>query len=308
MLVPHAKVIVNPTAGGYSVYREWPRIREQLRSIGLSFDYEYSEGVGHAMEVAKAAVDAGYHYLVAVGGDGTINEVANGILCSSSSANTILGIVSAGTACSFARSIRIPQDHLSACSRLIGQGRRLIDVGAVEYQGEGRSLQRFFINEADVGFGAEAVETSKDIPSHFGRSINYPLFVAASVRCLFRYQNKRLSLRVENDAEVICPCAMIVIANGNYFGGGMHIAPQAKLDDGLLDMIIVGDVEKSELVKIWLMSYEGAHIRHNNITVKRAANGTIQSCERVLVETDGELIGECPVSFRIIPSALTIVV
>lgn len=108
MSVPYAKVIVNPTAGGYSVHREWPRIRKQLRSIGLSFDYEYSEGVGHAIEVAKAAVDAGYRYLVAVGGDGTINEVANGILCSTGSASTILGVVSVGTACSFTRSIGIP--------------------------------------------------------------------------------------------------------------------------------------------------------------------------------------------------------
>ena len=308
MLVPHAKVIVNPTAGGYSVHKEWPQIRKQLRSIGLSFDYEYSEGVGHAIEVAKAAVDAGYRYLIAVGGDGTINEVANGILCSTGSASTILGVVSAGTACSFTRSIGIPKDYINACSLLTGQGRRLVDVGVVECRSKGQSLRRFFVNQADVGFGAEVVEASKDIPGHFGRSINYAPFVLAAVRCLFSYQNKRLTLRVENDAEVIRLCAMVVIANGSYFGGGMRIAPQAKPDDGLLDMIIVGDVKKSDLVKIWLMSYEGTHITHNNITVKRTTNATIQSCERTLVETDGELIGECPVSFRIIPSALTIVV
>jgi len=101
---------------------------------------------------------------------------------------------------------------------------------------------------------------------------------------------------------------MIVIANGSYFGGGMHIAPQAKPDDGLLDMIVIGDTEKSELVKIWLMSYEGTHVKHNSIKVKRIKEVTIESQEKALVETDGELIGECPVSFRIIPSALTIVV
>ena len=308
MLVPHAKVIVNPAAGGYSVRREWPRISKQLRRLGLSFDYEYSQGVGHAIEIAKAAVDAGYRYLVAVGGDGTINEVANGILCSTGSANTILGIVGAGTACSFTRSIGIPQDYVSACSLLVGQGRRLVDIGVAECRSEGQSLQRFFVNEADVGFGAEIVEASKNRPRYFGRSINYAPFVAAGVRRLLSYQNKHLTLRVENDAEAMCLCTMVVIANGSYFGGGMCIAPQAKFDDGLLDMVVIGDVEKYELVKIWLMSYEGTHITHNNVTVKRATNVTIQSSERVLVETDGELIGECPVSFRIIPSALTIVV
>ena len=144
MSVPYAKVIVNPAAGGYSVRRKWPRIRKRLRSIGLSFDYEYTEGIGHAVELAKAAADAGYRYLVAVGGDGTINEVANGILCSTGSASTILGIVSAGTACSLTRAVGIPQDYISACSVLTGQGRRLIDVGAVEYKSGGQSLKRFF--------------------------------------------------------------------------------------------------------------------------------------------------------------------
>ena len=308
MSVPHAKVIVNPSAGGYSVRREWTRIRKQLQSLGLSFDYEHSEGVGHAIKIAKEAVDAGYRYLIAVGGDGTINEVANGILCSTGSASTILGVVNAGTACSFTRSIGIPPDYVSACSLLVGQGRRLVDIGVAECRSEGQSLQRFFVNEADVGFGAEIVEASKAIPRHFGRSINYAPFALAAVRWLFSYKNKRLILRVNNGAETMYPCTMVVIANGSYFGGGMRIAPQAKPDDGLLDMIIIGDVEKSELVKIWLMSYKGTHITHNSVTVKRATNVTIQSSERVLVETDGELIGECPVSFRIIPSALTIVV
>ncbi len=308
MSVPHAKVIVNPAAGGYSVHREWPRVRKQLQGIGLSFDYEYSEGTGHAVEIAKAAVNAGYRYLVAVGGDGTINEVANGILRSTGSASTILGIVSAGTACSFTRSIGIPKDYISACSLLVGQGRRSIDVGIAECRSEGQSLQRFFLNEADVGFGSEIVKASKDIPRHFGRRISYAPFVVASVRRLFSYRNKRLNLRVENNAEATCLCAIIVIANGSYFGGGMRIAPQAKLDDGLLDMVVIGDVGKSELVKLWLMSYKGTHITHSSVTVKKATNVTIQSSERVLVETDGELIGECPVSFRIIPSALTIVV
>lgn len=308
MSVPRAKVIVNPVAGGYSVHKEWPRIRKHLRNIGLPFDYEYTEGVGHATEVAKAAVNAGYRYLIAVGGDGTINEVANGILCSTASTSTILGVVSAGTACSFARSLGIPQNYISACSVLTGQGRRLIDVGFVEYKSGGQSLQRFFVNEADVGFCAEVVQASKDIPSNFGRSINYAPFVIASVRCLFSYQNKRLSLSMENDIEASYLCTMVVIANGSFFGGGMRVAPHAEIDDGLLDMIIVGNVEKSELVKIWLMSYEGTHTTHKDITVKRITNVAIQSSEKMLLETDGELVGECPVSFRIIPSALTIVV
>ncbi len=308
MSVPHAKIIVNPRAGGYSVRREWPRIRKQLRSIGLSFDYEFSEGVGHAIEVAKAAVDAGYRYLIAVGGDGTINEVANGILCSTGSASTILGVVGAGTACSFTRSIGIPQDYAGACSLLVGKRRRLVDVGVVECRSKGQSLRRFFVNHADVGFGAEVVEAARAIPGHFGRSVNYAPFVIASVGCLFSYESKNVTLGMGSDAATTCLRTMVVVANGSYFGGGMLIAPQAKPDDGLLDIVIFGNANRSELLKIWLMSYQGTHVTHKNVIVKRATNAAIQSCERALVEIDGEVIGECPASFRIVPSALTVVV
>ena len=307
MSVPYAKVIVNPVAGGYSIHRDWPRISRQLRDIGLSFDYEYSEGTGHAIELARAATDTGYRYLIAVGGDGTVNEVANGILCSTGSGNTILGIVSAGTGGSFARSVGIPQDYTSACSRLTGQGRLLIDVGIVEYKSEGQSLQRFFVNAADVGFGAAVIEASKHLSKHFGRTINYALRVVRGLRSLSSYRNKDVTLRVENKVEATCICVMVV-ANGRYFGGSMYVAPHAKLDDGLLDVVIVGDVGKFELLKIWPTLYRGSHITHPKIRVKKVTSVTIQSSARLLVEADGELLGEGPASFWVMPSALTIVV
>jgi YegS/Rv2252/BmrU family lipid kinase len=307
MSVPYAKVIVNPAAGGYSIHREWPRISRQLRDIGLSFDYEYTEGVGHAIELARAAVDDGYRYLIAVGGDGTVNEVVNGILRSTSSGSTILGIVSAGTACSFARSAGIPQDYSRACSLLTGQGRLLIDVGVVEYKSEGQSLQRFFVNDAGMGFGAAAVEVSKRLPKHFGPTIKYYAYVVRGLRSLFSYRNKHIALCTENKIEAMCAFAVVVV-NGRYIGGGMYIAPHAELDDGLLDVVIVGDAGKFELLKIWPTLYSGSHITHPKTRVERVTSVTIQSSERVLVEADGELLGECPASSWVLPSALTIVV
>ena len=307
MSVPYAKVIVNPAAGGYSIRRKWPRIRRQLRDIGLSFDYAYTEGVGHAIELARTAADSGCRYLIAVGGDGTVNEVANGILCSTGSGNTILGIVSAGTACSFARSVGIPQGYIDACSLLTGQRRLLIDVGVVEYTSEGQYLQRFFVNEASVGLSATVMKASKHLPTHFGPTINYALHVFRGLRSLFSYRNKRVALRVENKVEAICICT-VVMANGCYFGGRMYIAPQAKLDDGLLDMVIAGDTGRLELLKIWPTLYRGSHTTHPKIRVKKVTRVTIQPSEPVLVEADGELLGECPASFWVVPSALTVVV
>jgi diacylglycerol kinase family enzyme len=154
MSVPYAKVIVNPVAGGCSVRKQWLRISKQLRDVGLSFDYEFTKGTGHAIEIARQAADIGYRCLVVVGGDGTVNEVANGILCSTRSGSTILGVVSAGSACSFARSLGIAQDYVGACSLLIGQGRAVIDVGVVKCQSNGQPIQRYFVNTADVGLGS----------------------------------------------------------------------------------------------------------------------------------------------------------
>ncbi len=307
MSVPYAKVIVNPAAGGYSIRRKWPRIRRQLRDIGLSFDYAYTEGVGHAIELARTAADSGCRYLIAVGGDGTVNEVANGILCSTGSGSTILGIVSAGTACSFARSVGIPQGYIDACSLLTGQGRLLIDVGVVEYTREGQYVRRFFVNEADVGFGAAVIEALQDLPKHLGPNINYIHRVFRGLRSLFNYRNKHVTLHVGNEVESICICT-VVVANGCYLGGGMYIAPQAKLDDGLLDMVIAGDTGRLEMLKIWPMLYRGSHITHPKIRVKKVTRVTIQPSGPVLVEADGELLGECPASFWVVPSALTVVV
>jgi YegS/Rv2252/BmrU family lipid kinase len=307
MPVPHAKVIVNPVAGGRSVRGEWPRIREQLHDVGLSFDHEFTKGAGHGIEIARRATDTGYGYIIAVGGDGTVNEVVNGILCSTRSGNTTLGIISAGTGCNFARSLNIAHDYISACSLLTGTGRASIDVGVIQCWSQGRPLQRFFVNVANVGLGAAIVDAWKHLPTRLGRRISHTLRIAEGLRSLTTYRNKWIKLSVGNKVETICTCA-VVVANGQYFANGMQIAPHAKLDDGLLDVVTIGDVGKSELLKIWPTLYKGSHIRHPKIREQKATAVTIESDEQLLIEADGDIIGESPASFRVIPSALTIVV
>jgi len=308
MSIQYARAIVNPAAGGHSTYKEWPRISQRLIDKGLLFDYVYTEGVGHAVELTRAAANADYRYIIAVGGDGTVNEVVNGILNSNGAQNTTLGIVSAGTTCSFVRSVGIPLDPVSSCNLLTSQNRLSIDVGIVEYESEGQHLRRFFVNEADVGFGATVVEAAKHMPKYFGRKVNYLPHVLGSVGSLFSYKNKRIALRVEGETEDFYNCAMLVIANGTFFGGGMCIAPDAKPNDGLLDMVIFGDMGKSEMMKIWSMTYKGRHVSHHKVRSRKISNVAIQCAERVLVEADGELLGEGPVSFSVLPSALSIVV
>ncbi len=303
----YAKVIVNPVAGSLSVGREWPRICRQLREAGLSFDYEFTKHTGHAMEIARRSADGGYHCLIAVGGDGTVNEVANGLLCSTRSGDTILGIVSAGTANAFALSLGIDKDYVKALSLLTGQGRALIDVGVVQCWSQGQSIKRFFVNEASVGFSAEIVDAWKYLPTRFGHSLNLALRTIVSYKSLTTHRNQRLSLRVGNEVESSCCCA-IVVANGRYLADGMQIAPHASLVDGILDVVVFGDVTKSELLKIRPMLYNGSHIRHAKIREEKTTNIAIESDEQLLVEADGDIIGEGPASFWVMPSALTVVV
>ncbi len=303
----YAKVIVNPVAGSRSVGREWSRISRQLRQAGLSFDYEFTERAGHAIEIARRSTDSGYNCLIAVGGDGTVNEVVNGILQSTKSGKTILGIVAAGTAHAFALSLGITEDYVNACSLLTGQGRALIDIGVVQCRSQGQPIERFFVNEASVGFPAEIVDAWKYLPNSFGRSLSLALRTVTAYKSLATHRNKGVRLRVGSEVESISSCA-VVVANGRYFADRMQIAPHASLDDGLLDIVIIGDVTKSELLKIRPTLYDGSHTSHAKTREKKTTTITIESDEQLLVEADGCIIGESPASFWVIPSALTVVV
>ena len=304
MPVLPAKVIVNPVAGASSTRRKWPIISRLLERIGLPFDFEYTEGVGHAIELARLAASNGYRYLVAVGGDGTVNEVANGILNSTNPTTTALGIVSTGTGSDFVRSVGISRDYAAACSVLTSSRRLSIDVGVVNYRRQGQTLERFFINAAGVGFDAAVCKETERFPKYFGGTVPY---IAGLVRTLFIYKNKPVAIRVGDEVENY-RVLNVAVANGGYLGGGMHIAPDAELCDNLLDLAIVGDMGKLEVLKELPTVYKGTHVNHPKVTMKEGTDITIESPEPVLVYADGELLGECPASFRVVPGALSIVV
>jgi diacylglycerol kinase (ATP) len=302
MSVPYAKVIVNPVAGANSTHRKWPLISRLLKHIGLSFDHEYTEGVGHAIELAKSAAGGGYEYLVAVGGDGTVNEVANGILHSANADTMTLGVISTGTGSDFARSVGIPRHYVRACSCLASSRRVLIDVGVIEFQSNGESLRRFFVNSAGIGFDAAAVETTERLPKYFGGTIPY---VVGLLRTLLGYQNKSVRLHIGDRSES-ARILSVVVSNGRYIGGGMHVAPEASLNDSLLDVVVIGDIGKFDLLKSIPMIYKGTHGNHPKVSIEKAARVTVESSERILVQADGELLGEGPATFSLMPAALNV--
>jgi YegS/Rv2252/BmrU family lipid kinase len=304
MSVPHAKVIINPAAGANKTYRKWPQLSRLLSHIGLSFDHKYTEGSGHAIELAREAASDGYRYLVAVGGDGTVHEVANGILHTGNTGEVSLGIVSTGTGSDFARSTGISRDYVNACSSLMSPNRRIIDAGIIEYHKNGAKTRRFFVNAAGIGFDAAAVESTEKIPKYFGGTIPY---LTGLLRTLAGYKNKLVKMNID-DSNESGKILSLMVANGNYLGGGMRIAPDAAMSDGVLDVVIIGDVGKLDLLKSLPMIYKGTHGNHSKVTIRRAATVSVESSERLPVHADGELLGEGPVSFRLVPSALSIVI
>ena len=305
----HAKVIVNPQAGSRSVGRQWPQINRQLQKAGLSFDHEFTQGSGHALDIASRAISSGYNYLIAVGGDGTVNEVANGILRSVKPLSIILGIVSAGTAHAFAFSLGFADSNRNNndYSYLTRQRSVLIDIGVVKCRNHGQSIERFFVNEASMGLAAEIVDAWKPLPNRFGQGINFALRNVAGYKSLAAHRNIKVRLQIGDAVESI-PICTLVLSNGQYCADRMLIAPHASLDDGLLNAIVVGDMSRFEVLKIRPALYDGSHIKHPRIREIKTTTVAIESDERLLVEADGEILGECPASFRVMPSALNVVI
>jgi diacylglycerol kinase (ATP) len=304
MPVQCAKIIVNPAAGANSTYRKWPCIQHELKRIGLPFEHNFTEGRGHAIELAREAAGNGFRYLVAVGGDGTVHEVANGILQASNPLDTKLGIVSTGTGSDLSRSLGIPRTCVEACGRLVNPNNITIDAGFIEYLKNGKKMKRYFVNSAGAGFDAEVVSATEKLPKFFGGTIPY---LTGLARSFLQYRNKPVVLK---NGEHIWQFRVlsVVVANGKYFGGGMCVAPQASLDDGMFDVVIIENIGKLDLIRSLHRVYKGTHLTHPKIRLEKAAHIELESQEKVLVHADGELLGEAPVSFRLVKDRLRIVV
>lgn len=300
----HAKVIINPLARGGSTGKKWPQISELLKDAGLSFDHDFTEGVGHGTELAREAVDKGYELVITVGGDGTVNEVINGLVDEGGKCRATLGIISTGTGGDLVRTLGIPRDYVQACHLFSNFKRVTIDLGAVEFVRGNETVQRLFFNTAGLGFDAAVVEgTSRRLKIIRG-TVPY---VVGLLTTLVTYRNKEVVLSIDG-AKQEGRVLFIVVNNGRYFGGGMKVAPDADLCDGLLDVVIGGDAGKIEVLRTLPRIYSGTHITHPKIKLYQAKSIQVESTERLLLQLDGELVGKAPASFRVVPAALTVAI
>jgi diacylglycerol kinase (ATP) len=215
-----------------------------------------------------------------------------------------MGIIHTGTGGDFIRSLGVSPDYVPACSALVNPRRSRIDVGIVECRNHGQSCRRFFVNAAGMGFDAAVTESIERLPKYFGGTVPY---VFGVLRTLVGYRNKTVELRTD-DKTARLRIVMAVVANGGYYGGGMKVAPQADLRDGKLNLVVVRDMGKVALLRAFPSIYGGGHVTHPKVMMSTITEITIETAERVLVQADGELIGEGPASFRILPGALTMAI
>jgi YegS/Rv2252/BmrU family lipid kinase len=292
-------VIVNPASASGSTGEAWPQIASDLRSQFGSFRVLFTSRRGDAEALAGDAARKGAKLIIACGGDGTVAEVANGIL--SSGKDVELGILPSGTGGDFRRTLEIPSRSRDA-ARVLRTGRTVrIDVGRVSFvDNNGAEAMRYFVGVASCGMSTKVIERVKADGISFASS----MFQTA-----MRNEAIRLVVQLDDAHDRQLTVSNLCIANARYFGGGMKIAPDAKLTDGKFDVISVGDLSALKLFTSAPRVYLGSHLSMPEVSHALARKVTVRPADRdkeVALEIDGELPGKLPATFQIIPEALRV--
>ncbi len=308
-------VIVNPASADGATREKWPKIASDLRTHFGAFTVAFTEAVGHARELAAEAAKQGTKLIFACGGDGTISEVANGIIDSSREAE--LAILPGGTGSDFRRTIGLPT-NIAAAARALRDGRtRVIDAGRVTFVNDTSEREtRFFVNVASFGMStavldrAASGEARKWIPAFAPRKISSKLsYATATVQTTLQSSPTEIYLQLDDHAERRMRVAEVAIANAKYYGGAMKIAPDAKIDDGLLDVVTIGDASAFRILSNAPRLYLGAHLRMNEVThalARQVVARAVKKDDVVRVELDGEVLGRLPATFDVVPRALRV--
>lgn len=300
----HARLIVNPAAGAGRSGRRWPQIRALLKDIGLHFDYALTEAPGHAIELARDAARNGHEMIVSVGGDGTLNEVVNGLYLAGATGHMTVGIIGTGTGSDYIRTVGVPRSFRDACRSLLSPKRLTVDAGVVEYVRNNQTLRRLFVNFAGLGFDSEVVKATGQRFKKLGAR---PAYLLGLLTTFLSYRNREMTITLDgvSDRRKVCT---VVVSNGRYGGGGMLVAPNADATDGLLDVMTVNDISKPDLLWSLPRIYRGTHLTHPKVLAERAREIEIRPAQPVSLQADGELLGEGPARFRVLPAAVTLAV
>lgn len=286
--------IVNPVAGKGIAMKEVPDINSAMKSIKeVEYSIIHTERPGHATDIARAGAEAGNDIVFAVGGDGTVNEVVNGLVGTSSA----LGVIPGGSGNDFIRSMGVTTDLYGIIKGAIQGIKKPVDVGIIN--------GRYFVNISSVGFDAEVVlATQRAKRFYLSGSAAY---VAGLIGTIFSRKSRVIKMTID-DRVVEQDSLLVAVANGKYYGGGMMAAPDAVLDDGLFDICFISNLSKSRMLMLFPRFMKGRHKGLREVSFYRSGKVYIESKEPIPVNVDGEVFMDTKVEFQIIKDGIFIAV
>ena len=305
-------VIVNPKSASGATRDKWAATASDLRAHFGPFSVAFTKSQGDGVAIAKRAAMAGRKFIIACGGDGTINEVANGILLSGEDAE--LGVLPSGTGGDFRRTLGLPNTNREAAAALRRGATRLIDAGKVIFADhDGKSVSRYFLNISSVGLAADVIKRVKSakvfdwlpVESMRGKAN----FAVSALQEVLDLDPSLIRVRFDDGDEHTVRTIAFCVANSRYFGGGMMIAPDALINDGLLDVINIGDLGTAKILLNAYSIYRGTHQELAEVKTTRAKRieiSAVDPSKPIFLETDGELPGQLPAVYEVMPNAIRV--
>jgi diacylglycerol kinase (ATP) len=304
---------VNPRSGNGRTGREWKQIARALGEVYPRLDVGFSERRGDITRLVRQALIEGHQEIVAVGGDGTINEAVNGLFDANGAMapDAVFAFVTSGTGGDFRKSFGVEAGPQAAVARLKTAAVRKVDVGCVScLSAAGEPTSRHFINIASFGMSGTIVESVNRarIAKLFGGSFAFAFHSAIG---MLRYTNAPVRIIVDGQDDAKATISTVAVANGQYFGGGMRVAPDAKTGDGLFDVVVMAAAPKGQSLANLKLIYSGEHVQQPHVNVIRGAHVVAAPVAEtggrpVWIETDGEIAGRLPATFEILPGALNL--
>ena len=295
----HTVFLVNPASANGSTGRRWPELARRAAAAGLEGATLFSERQGHLAELAREAALDGAELLVVVGGDGSVNEVVNGL--AGLGRQPEVAVVPRGTGWDFSRTFGIPRKIDDAVQIALQGDVRTIDLGRASYRAwDGSDATAWFANVASAGMSGAIAKRANETTKALGGKASY---LWATFAVFSGWEATEIEVAVDGERRA-GPMFDVVIANGRFFGGGLEICPEAEPDDGLFDVLTIGDVTKRDLVQTMPRMYRGTHLPHPKAELLRGSSVTVTSETPLPIELDGEQPGTTPVTFGVAAGAL----
>jgi len=295
----HTVFLVNPASSNGSTGRRWPELARRAAAAGLDGATLFSERQGHLAELAREAALDGAELLVVVGGDGSVNEVVNGL--AGLGRQPAVAVVPRGTGWDFSRTFGIPRKIDDAVQIALQGDVRTIDLGRASYRAwDGSDATAWFANVASAGMSGAIAKRANETTKALGGKASY---LWATFAVFSGWEATEIEVAVDGERRA-GPMFDVVIANGRFFGGGLEICPEAEPDDGLFDVLTIGDVTKRDLVQTMPKMYRGTHLPHPKAELLRGSSVTVTSETPLPIELDGEQPGTTPVTFEVAAGAL----